>query len=153
MAAEPTSLELPASPPRRLAVPGLFWSGVVMLAAPLAILVGVHLVGAGSVQHLAPPCIFHLLTGLNCPGCGGTRCVLALSQGQVGEALHHNPLVFCLLPLYLVWAGHNLYRGTTGRILPRLRLGGTALIGLLIVVILFGILRNLPWYPFTQLGP
>ena len=30
------------------------------------------------------PCLFHLLTGLYCPGCGGTRAVRAMMAGNLG---------------------------------------------------------------------
>ena len=39
------------------------------------------------------PCLFHLVTGLYCPGCGGTRAALFLLQGQWRESLFYNPIV------------------------------------------------------------
>lgn len=39
------------------------------------------------------PCLFHLLTGLYCPGCGGTRAVKYLLQGQILKSLQYHPLV------------------------------------------------------------
>lgn len=39
------------------------------------------------------PCIFHLITGLYCPGCGGTRAVKYLLTGQIGKSLQYHPLV------------------------------------------------------------
>lgn len=39
------------------------------------------------------PCIFHALTGLYCPGCGGTRAVKYLLAGQIGKSLQYHPLV------------------------------------------------------------
>ena len=41
---------------------------------------------------LLPPCPFHALTGLPCPGCGTTRAALALARGDVAAALGWNPL-------------------------------------------------------------
>ena len=39
------------------------------------------------------PCLFHLLTGLYCPGCGGTRAFLALLRGDLSLSLSYHPLV------------------------------------------------------------
>ncbi|MGN0159477.1 MAG: DUF2752 domain-containing protein [Brotaphodocola sp.] len=40
------------------------------------------------------PCLFHALTGLYCPGCGGTRAVKYLLQGQILTSIQYHPLVF-----------------------------------------------------------
>lgn len=101
-----------------------------------------------------PQCHLHQLTGLLCPGCGSTRCLNALLQGQFTEAARKNALAFVLLPLIgayaLVW-GWSWVAGRPVRwhrhITPWL---GACLVATLIV---FGILRNLPWYPFTLLTP
>ena len=39
------------------------------------------------------PCLFHLLTGLYCPGCGGTRAAVYLLHGQVVKSFVYHPLV------------------------------------------------------------
>ena len=39
------------------------------------------------------PCLFHLLTGLYCPGCGGTRAVRAMMAGNLGMSFQYHPLV------------------------------------------------------------
>lgn len=44
---------------------------------------------------LMPPCIFHSVTGLYCPGCGGTRAVSALLHGHIITAFLCHPLVPC----------------------------------------------------------
>ena len=48
------------------------------------------------------------MTGLLCPGCGGTRAVAALLRGHVREALGWNALValagMLATPLYALWA-------------------------------------------------
>ena len=48
------------------------------------------------------PCLFHSLTGIPCPTCGGTRSVLALLDGRVAEAASLNPLVFAATLTFLV---------------------------------------------------
>lgn len=39
------------------------------------------------------PCLFHLLTGLYCPGCGGTRALRALLAGNLALSFMYHPLV------------------------------------------------------------
>ena len=48
------------------------------------------------------PCIFHVITGLDCPGCGNTRAVLSLIQLNFSEMLKYN-LLFPLEAGYLLW--------------------------------------------------
>lgn len=50
-------------------------------------------------RHL-PPCLLHKLTGFYCPGCGGTRAVLALLRGKPVVSLVYHPFV-----LYTVCIG------------------------------------------------
>lgn len=57
------------------------------------------------VGAVSPGCPFHRLTGLSCPGCGGTRAVQALLAGDVLAACRFNlfliPSVLMLLAEYL----------------------------------------------------
>ena len=39
------------------------------------------------------PCLFHMVTGYYCPGCGGTRAVIALMHGHVIRSFIFHPLV------------------------------------------------------------
>lgn len=43
--------------------------------------------------------MFHMLTGLYCPGCGGTRAVRSLLKGDLWMSFRYHPLV-----LYTVFA-------------------------------------------------
>ncbi|MCR5415668.1 MAG: DUF2752 domain-containing protein [Pseudobutyrivibrio sp.] len=49
------------------------------------------------------PCPFHALTGLYCPGCGGTRAVIALLTGHPIKSFLYHPLVLyvALLLVYI----------------------------------------------------
>lgn len=39
------------------------------------------------------PCLFHLITGFYCPGCGGTRAVRMLIHGRVLASFCYHPFV------------------------------------------------------------
>ena len=44
------------------------------------------------------PCVFHMLTGLNCPSCGVSRMMIALLDGDFYNAYCLNRLLFVSLP-------------------------------------------------------
>ncbi len=44
-------------------------------------------------ETIFPPCILLHFTGLQCPGCGGTRAMFSLLHGDVATSLAMNPLV------------------------------------------------------------
>lgn len=51
---------------------------------------------------LGLPCLFHSLTGLYCPGCGGTRAVRSLLRGDLRMSFQYHPLVlYAVLVLFL----------------------------------------------------
>ncbi len=64
---------------------GLVFCGAAVLLAPLFL----HLAEAGSLQ----PCLFHTLTGYYCPGCGGSRAVMALLHGDFLRSFLYYPLI------------------------------------------------------------
>ena len=51
--------------------------------------------------HLPALCVFHRLTGLECPGCGMGRSLALLTQGQICASLRLHPFG---LP-FLLWIG------------------------------------------------
>src|SRR5437868_2535245 len=53
---------------------------------------------------LLPRCPTKMITGLDCPACGGLRMVRALTGGQWSTALHANLFLLVLMPfVVLVW--------------------------------------------------
>lgn len=99
-----------------------------------------------------PPCVFHKLTGLHCPGCGSTRAMYQLLHGQIGAALRLNALAVLALPFLGYWVARALC-GRAGRQWPALSVPSLAARGLAVGVIAFWILRNIPAWPFTWLAP
>ena len=138
-----------ALPPRNSTPLALkFFAGVVLAAV---------LVGAGAVLYFFNPskygfypvCEFHQLTGLNCPGCGGTRAVYQLLHGHVLRAMQDNALAVLGLAGLAgrgAWVGVNRYRcRAVGPFLP-----SEYFWPLLVVAIVFSVLRNLPAFSFLS---
>ncbi len=120
-------------------------------AAPAVLLLGFALL---SVIPFGPPCIFYKLSGLYCPGCGTGRAAMALAHGSISEAFGYNPLMLCLLPFVAYYLLKLYIAFVFGKdILPFFKLSASAGIAVLVSIVLFGILRNIPVFPFTLLAP
>ena len=79
------------------------WGGVLLLGVMLASFY--HMTGI-SLTGILPPCLFHTFTGMDCPGCGTTRMVVALLDGELYRAFTLNPLMFVaftVLVLFYLW--------------------------------------------------
>lgn len=55
-----------------------------------------------SITHIYIPCIFHLITGFYCPGCGVTRMLIAISHGDFYKAFRYNQLLFITFPFFVL---------------------------------------------------
>ena len=63
------------------------------------------------------PCVFHEITGLYCPGCGGTRAVKALLGGHIITSFVYNPIVLYGAVMYIGFMGSQLLeRLTKGKV-------------------------------------
>ena len=125
----------------------------------LALLAVVCIV-AGGLYFLSPydsgvyaPCPFYALTDLYCPGCGTLRGLHELLHGRIGSAMGLNPLMVLLLPFIAYSFIKNVAAGMRGRPQRKIFIPSGFIWALLGIVLLFWILRNLPYYPFTLLAP
>ena len=75
---------------------------------------------------LSLPCPFRFFTGLYCPGCGGTRAVLALLSGDVGKSLYYHPFVLYMAAAVgaesVLWIWGKIRRRPAGDFGKRYRL-------------------------------
>lgn len=98
-----------------------------------------------------PTCPFLALTGRWCPGCGALRGTAALLRGDVVAMAGFNPMLVLAVPfLAYSWAAWALPRlGLPGP--PALRVPAAGIWSLLVAVLAFWVLRNLP--AFAVLAP
>jgi hypothetical protein len=122
--------------------------GAALSAASLAALCGyVTAVDPNRPGHY-PTCPVYALTGLYCPGCGGLRAVHDLFTGDLVGALHCNVLLMLFLPVaFALW----LRTAVGNRPVPALpRPAG---IGLVVLLGVWVVARNLPYWPFVLIAP
>ncbi|ABP53854.1 DUF2752 domain-containing protein [Salinispora tropica] len=104
-----------------------------------------------SAPDAAPTCLLKLTTGLDCPGCGGTRALWYLLHADLPAAARHHVLLVFALPflayLFVTWAGRQAF----GWRLPELRISNKLIGVFLAAWLAFSVVRNLPWAPFTAL--
>jgi hypothetical protein len=120
--------------------------GWLLGGAALVALVGVALlVRFNPAEHsFFPRCLFFTMSGWECPGCGGQRALHHLLHGQLGLALKHNALLLLLLPLGVWQVTRWIWEQRTGQRLPSLFQNHRWAWLLVVVVIGFAVLRNVP---------
>jgi len=125
---------------------------LVWALLPVTVLVLVFRCDPGA-SGLYPPCPFHALTGLFCPGCGSLRALHQLLHGNLGAAFGLNALMVLSVP-FLAYAFVAQGLAAFGwRLLPRPFLPAWVIWSLLGVIVTYWVLRNVPAYPFSVLAP
>ncbi len=99
-----------------------------------------------SLTGIGIPCVFRLITGLQCPGCGISRMLMALVRLDFVSALQCNPAVFLTAPFLLFF----LIRSD----IDYIRTGKSSLnkysfvwIAALAVLLTYGVIRNIQQFP------
>ena len=122
---------------RRLRLP------VAVTAATVAALGFVYVVDPNQPGHY-PVCPLYRLTGLYCPGCGGLRSAHEFIHGDFLAALQDNAIaVVGYLAFAVVWTVW-VVRAARGRPV-RIELGSVQLWTLGALVLVFTVVRNLPF--------
>ena len=91
------------------------------------------------------PCIFHAVTGLNCPGCGVSRMGIALLHLDLRAAYLYNRCVLILSPMIAVLLFRTAYLYVLGKKKGSLEAKLEKYTGLALIVILlaWGVYRNI----------
>jgi len=100
-----------------------------------------------------PRCWLYTSTGIYCPGCGSLRAMHQLAHGHLATALRCNLLLTLSVPFAVIFALRYAMRWSAGKPLPSLAIRPRWIKALAVVLVLFTILRNIPFAPFTYLAP
>jgi drug/metabolite transporter (DMT)-like permease len=90
-------------------------------------------------------CLFKLLTGMPCPGCGMTRAYLHLFKGDLAGAFYFHPLFWLIPPLLLLvifWKKPVVQRINRNRYF-----------WLALIVVVCGVYGYRMWHLFPQQAP
>ena len=137
----------------------LFFPSLNQRSRSLALLVGVCIFAVALYllspydSGMYPPCPFNAFTDLYCPGCGTLRGLHELLHGRIVSAMGLNPLMVLSLPFIAYSFIKYVAAGIRQRPERKIFIPSGLIWSLLGFVLLFWILRNLPYYPFTLLAP
>lgn len=118
--------------------------------------VGVAAMVVGACAYLAvvdpnqpghyPVCPSRAIFGVDCPGCGGMRAMNCLLHGDVRAALDHNVLIpvfiVTAVALWGVWLVRAVRGSTPAVTRQQFRRRNGMLIGSLVALLAFGVIRN-----------
>ena len=117
---------------------GAIGSGVLLAGA----LAYVGLADPHNTNSVYPLCPFKLLTGWNCPFCGGLRMVHDMLHGDFAAAINDNIFALVGLPLLVGWMVFRYRRG-------RSSVPIAMLVTITVLTIAWTVLRNLPGFPLV----
>ncbi|KJX75227.1 DUF2752 domain-containing protein [Mycobacterium lepromatosis] len=89
-----------------------------------------------------PLCPFRLLTGWNCPLCGGLRLMHDLLHGDLAASVNDNVFLLVGIPVLVGWVVPRRCFGQS--VLPT-----AALLTVMVASIVWTVLRNVPGFPLV----
>lgn len=117
-------------------------------AAVILIAVGVLYLIVNRYTGFAVPCAFHLVTGLNCPGCGVSRMFISLFALDFKSAFKYNAAVMVTLPLLMYLLISLVIKYIRhGSVRPN-KFQNLLIYFLIGFFLVFAVLRNIPAFDF-----
>lgn len=97
-------------------------------------------------RHCAwlPHCPFRMLTGWECPACGGQRALHSLLHGRLDEALRFNPFLVIAVPYLAVAVWTSFDRGPTAARFRPIVQHRWVIYGYCVLFFVWWVVRNLP---------
>ena len=136
-------------PGKKSALPSpVIFAGTVLAATAVGVGAMVFFFNP-STHGFYPVCLFHSLTGLNCPGCGMTRALYALLHGNFRMALKDNAL-FVLAFAVLILAGVRFLWLKVNNRSATFIVPAKVLWLFLATTFVFAVIRNLPGFEWLS---
>lgn len=133
-----------------------FKYGYLLLVIPVFFILRYYYINDPAISQegtVFAVCPFHYVTGLHCPGCGSQRAIHDILHIRILDAIKHNVLL--ILVIFILF--NKAYALLTKKYAPQYfyDLNGKSWFTYSIVIIVLGywILRNIPVHPFTHLAP
>ncbi len=98
----------------------------------------------------AVPCVINKITGIYCAGCGITRMFVALFQLDFTVAARNNLLALMLIIPVLIFAVNRGIKYVKYGALKFSRAEKICVIALIILLVIFTVIRNIPTFNFLQ---
>ena len=128
-----TLLKLDRQQKKRLAI--------ILCIIAAVITAGLTIILSSTIFNIGFKCPFHYVLHWECPGCGGSRMILALINLDFYQAFRWNPFLFITLPIVSIAFIYEAYKyiiyNEMSKHLDKL------LITYAIRLVLFGITRNI----------
>lgn len=115
---------------------------IFMICAALFILFSLYTVGFGV------PCFIKSFTGLSCPSCGVTRMSVQFMHGNIRRGFYYNQILPFVFPLMAIFSIRLILRYIKTGESTLSKNENYFLLLLIIILLIYGIVRNLPFYPY-----
>lgn len=96
----------------------------------------------GNYLHIFLFCPIKKITNLYCPGCGVTRMLLSIIEGDFYQAFRYNPLLFICIPFFIIYYIEDLYSLYKQRTSKFKKLEPGIWYFLILLFLVYGIVRN-----------
>ena len=104
-------------------------------------------------KNFFPICVLNETTGLHCPGCGATRATHALVHGDLATAFDKNPLFILFIPFFAYLAIRSGWPALANNEWKPVACPTRILTSLTVIVLAYGILRNLSHPALAWMAP
>ena len=116
----------------------------IILTELAIVIFAVILVNTVNITQYTIGCWFYQATGLQCPSCGGTRCIINIFQGNFKEAFFLHPIYFItVVYLLIVNIIYIINIGRKEKIAKWIYPKPWYAIVLAIILVVYGFLRNI----------